>query len=86
VITITTTSSQIGIGSLVGLRRTHKNRSVQNRLQGWIRAYSRGPFYVCGMVDSSHVSLRIKDEKGELIHFGSTIDPSLHIGYVEPWR
>lgn len=77
-------TSKIEIGSWVGLKKTHPDPDVQQRLEKWIKAYDRGPFQVCGMIDSSHVSL--KDFEGKIIHFGNTADPSLHICYVEPWK
>ena len=80
----TAVSAEIVVGSLVGLRQTHEDPDVWKRLRSWIKTYRRGPFCVCGMIDSSHVSL--EDAKGKLIHFGSTADPSIHIGYVESWR
>jgi len=75
--------TEIKIGSWVGLKKTHPDPGVQQRLEGWIKAYGRGPFRVCGMIDSSHVTL--KSSGGKIIHFGSTDSPSFHIGHVEPW-
>jgi len=81
---INNTKPEIEPGVRVGLKRVGKNEDVTTRLQGWIGAYGRGPFLVCGMIDNDHVSL--EDKNGKLVHFGSTADPSLHIGYVELWQ
>lgn len=77
-------SNEIGVGSLVGLKKSHTSFDTEERLKRWTRAYGRGPFQVCGMESRVHVSL--KDEQGKLIHFGSTANPSLHISYVELWK
>lgn len=74
---------EIAIGSFVGLKKNHQDSDVHEILQKWIGLYGRGPFLVWGKIDPFHVSL--KDKDGKFIHFGSTVDPSIHVGYVEPW-
>jgi hypothetical protein len=78
-----TISPEIVPGKLVGLRRHDENEDVTKRLREWIGAYGRGPFLVCQRPDQEHVSLQ---DRGELVYFGSTECPLLHIVYVEIWR
>lgn len=77
-------SQEIRAGSLVGLKRFDRNPDVRERLELWIAAYGRGPFLVHSRPTLNHVVL--EDQSGKAIHFGSTEDTSLHIGYVESWR
>ncbi|OHA93131.1 MAG: hypothetical protein A3E02_01645 [Candidatus Zambryskibacteria bacterium RIFCSPHIGHO2_12_FULL_38_34] len=80
------TTTGIEIGSLVGLKKFDTNPDTQLLLNRWIGAYGRGPFEVFGMVDDGHVSLKYPGPGGKEIHFGSTANLSLHIGFVELWK
>jgi hypothetical protein len=84
----TVVSEKIKTGSLVGFRKTHKDPEVQRLLTGWIGAYGRGPFEVCGKIDSSHVAIRetIGEREGKVMHLGSSEEPFIHASYVEPWQ
>lgn len=77
------TLSKIRIGFLVGLKKNHENPETLLQFKRWIGAYGRGPFFVFAMCDDEYVSL--KNSQGKETHFGSTADPSLNIGYIEPW-
>lgn len=75
---------EIQPGSLVGLKEKHNDPEVQERLRRWIRVYGPGPFTVSGQFTPDHVTL--SDESGKVIYFGSSSNPSLHVGYVEVWE
>ena len=84
---------EIKVGYLVGLKKSHTDPKTQEQLWRWIKAYQDGPFLVSAMESPEHVSLAplvkvLNGERvwGEVIHFGSTCDPSLHISFVERWK
>ena len=72
---------EIRVGSLVeiDLDQPGADPATAEFLRGWnssyqwpLRVHARG---------SEHVTL--KDNKGRIIHFGSTADPSFHVAHVK---
>lgn len=78
-------SRKIEIGSVVVLKRRHKDPNASAMLRKWREEYGGRAFRIEGMETPNHVTL-FDLKEGKTVHFGSTGDPSLHVGFVEPRR